>query len=136
MTPNGRSEPPVEEQLTLDEALRDPSEPRPGLARRDGPSTQQRAAYLCEPNAASQRGVLLRLMHEAGDVGMTALEAEVAMHDYFPLMRNVRARITELRRDSWLIFTGRTRMTESGYEAEVNLFNPYAEQAYRKWLNR
>jgi len=113
----------------------DPSAEQPGLYPRDGTDTQLAAAYRAAPAAATQRGRLLVLMHDAGDRGLTALEAEQAMLREFPLMRNVRARITELRRADWLLFTGAVRMTATGSPAQVNVFNPDAEADYARWLN-
>lgn len=112
----------------------DPTAEHPGLYRREGPDTMKAAAFRSAPAAATQRGRLLTLMHDAGDRGLTALEAEQLMLREFPLMRNVRARITELRRADWLVFTGELRMTATGSPAQVNQFNPAAEADYARWL--
>jgi hypothetical protein len=112
----------------------DPTREIVGLAWRDGPDTTKAAAVRAAPAAATQRGRVLILIHDAGDDGLTALEAEALMLLEFPRMRNVRARITELRRDGWLLpYNERTRMTDSGAEAHINLFNPDAEGDYSRF---
>lgn len=119
------------QQLTLP----DPLFVAPTLHRRDHPNTSRIAAVRSAPGAATQRGRLLTFMHDAGPDGLTAFEAEELMRIYFPRMRTVRPRLVELRDQGWiLVDEGRTRPSDSGSPAQVNIFNPAAEGDYSSWF--
>jgi len=123
----------VNEQLSLP----DPSTVLPTLHMRDHPRTSVIASIRSAGGAATQRGHLLRLMHDAGWHGLTALEATTIMRQRFPKMRSVYPRIIELRDTGWLLTDEtRTRLTDTGSPAHVNIFNPDAEMEYARWVER
>lgn len=113
--------------------LPDPTVVAPTLHRHEGPDTSVVASRRSAPAAATQRGHLLRLFHNAGTVGMTALEAERLMRHTFPRLRSVYPRLVELKDEGWVIVEERTRLTDSGSPAHVNVFNPEAEADYQAW---
>ena len=111
----------------------DPSIVAPTLHRHDHPITSVIASRRSAPAAASQRGWLLKLFHDAGAEGMTALEAERLMRQAFPRLRSVYPRLVELKDADWVLVEERTRLTDSGSPAHVNVFNPEAEADYQAW---
>jgi hypothetical protein len=121
-----------EEQMSFD----DPSLWRRGLVRNDHPDTSRVAAVRSAPRNATQRGRLLVLIHDAGDRGLTAFEAEDRMRSDFPWMRTVRPRLVELRDEGWIMVDQRTRTNDLGLAAQVNVFNPEAEGDYQRWVSR
>lgn len=75
------------------------------------------AAYAAiDPVAGRLRALAYRLIHEAGEHGMTALEiAEAAQHDRWGMS----PRISELVSARAVVDSGRTRTNPSGREAIV-----------------
>lgn len=116
--------------------LPDPTVVAPTLHRHEGPDTSVVASRRSAPAAATQRGYLLTLMHAAGAWGLTALEAEARMREAFPRLRSVYPRLVELKDAGWVLVDERTRLTDSGSPAHVNVFNPEAEADYQEWWTK
>jgi hypothetical protein len=125
--------------------LPDPDEDRPLPFRHDHPKTSRDAAARARPNAKSQRGRLLVLMHDAA-YGLTAFEAWRELVRTNPTVRVhiVSTRMCELRDQGWIVLdhdmTGEpiTRPTDTGSPAQVFVFNPEpgAHADYRDWRDR
>lgn len=84
--------------------------------------TSRAALAAIDPVAGRLRALAYRLIHEAGERGMTALEvAEAAQHDRWGMS----PRVSELASAKSVVDSGRTRTNPSGKQAIVWVLPEY-----------
>jgi hypothetical protein len=106
-----------------------PDGDRPAGARGTDPHTSKAAAERIAPQAASNRGQILRFILSGGRSGRT--NDEISRH--YPQMRGPWKRVSELAREGWIVaLPGITRSGSSGMEQQV--YAP-ATAAY-EWMEK
>lgn len=104
-----------------------PTARRTAGARTGDPSTSKRAAELVAPQAASQRGVILREFVRAAERGLTGHEVEEMLH-----IRGSWKRVSDLKREGWIADSGKERTSiASGKAQRVHV----ATVAARVWAS-
>lgn len=98
---NWKRVPPPAGPSLFDSPLPDPASPIPGKIGHTHPDTSVTAARLVAPKAATQRGQILALAYERGDLGFIAADAATRIGR----SRNqTAARMLELREQGWLTY--------------------------------
>ena len=111
------------------EALSDPDADAEGMARRNGPTTSQLAAWALFPRSGTQRRLVLDAFVEAGPDGLTYDEAVKATG--LGTYDRVGPRVRELRDGGWIIDSGYVRDSDLGEDSAVWILTPVAYERLR-----